>query len=60
MPWRTELYVAIYRQARALRYSKSKLFAIALEHFGKRITTLKQLDDRELRTLHDVITSAEH
>ena len=59
VPWRTELYIAIYRQARKLRYSKTKLFAIALDLFDKRLTTLKQLDDQELRTLHNVIASTE-
>ena len=59
VPWRTELYIAIYRQARKLRYSKTKLFAIALDLFDKRLTTLKQLDDQELRTLHSVIASTE-
>ena len=59
VPWRTELYITIYRQARKLGYSKTKLFAIALDLFDKRLTTLKQLDDQELRTLHKAIASTE-
>lgn len=60
VPWRTELYVAIYTQARQLGYSKDKLFAIAFDHLGKRITTLKQLDDQDLKKLHGLIVSTEH
>ena len=60
VPWRTQLYAAIYAQARRLGYSTDKLFAIAFDHLGKRITTLKQLDDQDLKKLHGLIVSTEH
>ena len=59
-PWRTELYVAIHRQARKSKYSTGQLYAMASDHLGKPITTLKQLNDEELKKLHGVIVSSEH
>ena len=54
-PWRTALYLAIYRQARELEYSRDELFAVALDHFGERITTLKQLSDQNLGKLCGIL-----
>lgn len=59
VPWRTELYLVIYARARNLGYSMNKLYSIALNQFDKRITTLKELNDQELRELHSVIMATE-
>ena len=54
-PWRTERYVIINRQARRLGYSRDKLHAVAFDHFGECITTLKQLSDQNLRQFCDIL-----
>ena len=59
VPWRTELYIAIYRHARKLKYSRNELFDIAFNHFGKSITTLKQLDDENLKKLCGIVMATE-
>ncbi len=53
--WRAEHYAAIYARARELGISKGEVYAIAHDRLGKRVTSLKQLGERNLKTLYNVI-----
>lgn len=53
--WRKELYKAIWARARQIGISKGEVYALALNHLGKRVTSLKQLREQNLKALHGIV-----
>lgn len=53
--WRKELYKAIWARARQVGISKGEVYALALYRLGKRVTSLKQLGEQNLKALHGIV-----
>lgn len=53
--WRAEHYAAIYARALELGLSKGQVYAIVHDRLGKRVTSLKQLGERNLKTLYNIV-----
>ena len=57
--WRNELYAAIYARARELGISKGEVYAIVHDRLGKRVTSLKQLGEQNLKKLYNIMMAME-
>ena len=57
--WRNELYTAIYARARELDLSKGEVYAIVHERLGKRVGSLKQLGEQNLKKLYNIMMAVE-
>ena len=57
--WRNEHYAAIYARAGELGISKDELYAIVHDRLGKRVGSLKQLGDQNLKKLYNIIMATE-
>ena len=53
--WRRQYYSAIYARAGELGYSKGELYALARLHLGTQITSLKQLNQKNLKKLYGLL-----
>ena len=53
--WRNELYAAIYARLRELGFKKPYAYRLAEVHLDKPITSLKDLGERDLKRLYDVV-----
>ncbi|MGR6980846.1 hypothetical protein ACUHGC_05410 [Testudinibacter sp. P27/CKL/0425] len=53
--WRREHYTGIYARSANLGISKGELYNIVLQKYGKRISSLTQLGERDLRSLYQYI-----
>lgn len=53
--WRKEFYAALNAKCRQLKHPKEWLYAQAYEIAGKKITSLKDLNDRDLKNLYQTI-----
>ena len=58
--WRNELYKGIHARARELGMSKGELYALANDRLSKNITSLKQLGERNLKKLYNIIMAKKH
>lgn len=57
--WRNEHYAAIYARAGELGIPKGELYAIVHDRLGKRVGSLKQLGDQNLKKLYNIIMAME-
>ena len=55
--WRNEHYSAIWARARQLGYSKGDVYGIVYDKLGKRVSSLKQLGERNLKKLYNILMS---
>ena len=55
--WRNEHYAAIYARASELGISKGEVYAIVHDRLGKRVGSLKQLGEQNLKKLYNIIMS---
>ena len=55
--WRTGHYTAIWARAKELGFSKGRVYGIVFDSLGLRVTSLKQLSDRNLKTLYNIVMS---
>lgn len=55
--WRKELYAAIWARSRELGLSKGQVYRIVMERFGKRVSSISQLGERDLKKLHRIMMS---
>ncbi|MFC1859730.1 hypothetical protein ACFL9U_17130 [Thermodesulfobacteriota bacterium] len=55
--WRNEYYAALNAKCRELKHPKKWLYEMAEEIVGKSIASLKDLNDRDLKKLHQIIFS---
>lgn len=53
--WRNEHYKAIYARAGELGLSKGQVYGLLLDKMGLRVTSLKQLSDKSLKRLYNII-----
>ena len=52
---RAEYNAAIYARARELRLYKGQVYATVHDRLGKRVTSLKQIGERNLKMLHNIV-----
>ena len=57
--WRKELYAAIYARARELGISKGEVYSIVHDRLGKRVSSLKQLGEQNLKKLYNIMMAME-
>ena len=55
--WRNHHYSAIYTRVKQFGVSKGELYTLAHDRLGTRITSLKQLNDRNLKKLYSIVFS---
>lgn len=55
--WRNQHYKAIWAKARELGFTKDQVYVLSGERLGKTITSLKQLGERNLKSLYNIIMS---
>ena len=55
--WRNEHYSAIYAKTGELGISKGELYALVNQRLDKKITSLKQLSDQNLKKLYNMVMS---
>ena len=55
--WRNELYKSIYAKAGELNLSKGEVYNIVYQRLGKRVSSLKQLGEQNLKKLYNIIRS---
>lgn len=53
--WRNELYSGIWGRSKQLGMSKADVYQLADERLGKKIFSLKQLGERNLKALYDIV-----
>lgn len=53
--WRKELYTGIYSKANELNISKGEIYNIVYQRMGKRISSLTQLREQNLKKLYNII-----
>jgi len=53
--WRNQHYKAIWAKARELGFTKDQVYALSGDRLGKTITSLKQLGERNLKSLYNII-----
>ena len=55
--WRNQHYKAIWSRAKELGFTKDQVYALSGDRLGKTITSLKQLRERNLKSLYNIIMS---
>lgn len=53
--WRNDLYIGIWAKARELEMTKGEVYRIAEQRYGKKISSLKSLGERDLKGLYDFV-----
>ena len=55
LSWREDQYAAIYARARETGMSKAHVYGLVRDKLGKRVTSLKQLSDKNLERLYRIM-----
>ena len=53
--WRNQHYKAIWSRAKELGFTEDQVYALSGDRLGKPITSLKQLGERNLKSLYNII-----
>jgi hypothetical protein len=53
--WRNQHYKAIWSRAKELGFTKDQVYALSGDRLGKTITSLKDLGERNLKSLYNII-----
>lgn len=53
--WRNEHYAGIWSRAKQVKKSKADVYQVVLERLGKRVASLKNLGEQDLKALHSYI-----